>query len=628
MPFHSPNKINYFDIALGTLSVGLVYIDRSYMVHWSSIKAISSLFVGKEIYKPGEYCYKSVYNREIPCEDCPLMAMFNSHRKVVKLYKEQGLTMEITAYTIDDNDENIEGGILRIENITQKLAQETKIKELNRVMDAILNSIPVYLFVKSPSDNFRYLYWNKAMADNTKIPVSKVLGNTDYEVFPSKIDADKFRKDDLALLEGGRSLEFEEEFTAATGGTRIVYTTKTLIPSEDSLPWIMGLSWDITELKNTEKELQIAKENAEKSDRMKSTFLANMSHEIRTPLNAIVGFSDLLATSDNQEERTEYLDIIKKNNELLLQLISDILDLSKIEAQSLDFIYGKVDLHKLCNSIVTASNLKTTHQVEVRLGEHFTDCYIYSDANRVSQVIWNFVNNALKFTRSGFITIGYRLINESTLELYVEDTGTGIPPDCLDSVFERFVKLDAFTQGTGLGLSICKSIVNQLNGDIGVESTVGVGTRFWITHPYDKSYSPLQFSQITQQTTIKNSPIMSTQTNPTILVAEDIDSNYLLVETVLKRLYTVVRAYNGLEAVAYCKQHKPALILMDIKMPEMNGLEATQIIREIYPDLPIIALTAFAFDSDMEKAQEVGCTDFLSKPINIQLLKAKILEYI
>ena len=252
-------------------------------------------------------------------------------------------------------------------------------------------------------------------------------------------------------------------------------------PEENEIE-IIGINYDITELKETEAELIQARDKAEMMDRLKSAFLANMSHEIRTPLNAIVGFSDLLVETEELSERQEYIKIVRENNDLLLQLISDILDLSKIEAGTFEFTNGDVDVNLLCEDIVRSMGMKAKEEVELVLDNHLPVCHVISDRNRIHQVISNFVNNAMKFTSEGSIHVGYKL-KDGELEFYVEDTGIGIEKEQLPHIFERFVKLNSFVHGTGLGLSICQSIVEQLGGRIDVDSEKGKGSRFWFTIP-------------------------------------------------------------------------------------------------------------------------------------------------
>lgn len=251
---------------------------------------------------------------------------------------------------------------------------------------------------------------------------------------------------------------------------------------QDNIIEMLCINFDITQLKETEQMLIKAKEKAEEADRLKSAFLANMSHEIRTPLNAIVGFSSMLEEAEDQEEKHQYITIIEDNNKLLLQLISDILDLSKIEAGTFDIIPERVNAKQLCNDLFQAMQMKTSPQVELRLKDNLPELTFTSDKNRLYQVLLNFVTNALKFTSEGNITIDYQ-IDGNEVKFSVQDTGMGIEPEKQEAIFTRFVKLNSFIPGTGLGLPICQSIVTQLGGKIGVESEPGRGACFWFTHP-------------------------------------------------------------------------------------------------------------------------------------------------
>lgn len=251
---------------------------------------------------------------------------------------------------------------------------------------------------------------------------------------------------------------------------------------QDNIIEMLCINFDITELKETERMLIGAKEKAEEADRLKSAFLANMSHEIRTPLNAIVGFSSLLEEAEDAEEKHLYITIIEENNKLLLQLISDILDLSKIEAGTFDIIPEQVDAQQLCNELLQAMQVKATEQVEILLAPELPELTFTSDKNRLYQILLNFITNALKFTSKGSIVIDYQ-INGNEVRFSVQDTGMGIEPEKQEAIFTRFVKLNNFIAGTGLGLSICQSIVTQLGGKIGVESKPGEGSCFWFTHP-------------------------------------------------------------------------------------------------------------------------------------------------
>ncbi len=383
---------------------------------------------------------------------------------------------------------------------------------------------------------------------------------------------------------------------------------------------------DVTNQKKVEHELRQAKEKAEESDKLKSAFLANMSHEIRTPLNAIVGFSGLLAVTEDQEERLEYINVINTNNDLLLQLINDILDLAKIEAGTLDFTYNDVDVNRLFSDIEQTSRIKVKPGVRLEFDSKIPNCIISTDKNRLSQVITNFINNAIKFTDEGSITFGYRHKGDK-LYFYVKDTGCGMSEEGAKQVFTRFVKLNSFVQGTGLGLSICEMIVKKMEGEIGVDSELGVGSTFWFT----LSDSVLRGAEgyIDEAVDISSSYKISTNSGLKLklLIAEDNDSNYILFKSMLKD-YDLYHAWDGEEAVKLFHEVKPDIILMDIKMPKMDGYEAVSIIREEDPLVPIIAVTAYAYGDDEKRVKESGFNHYISKPINPDKLLQLIETYL
>ena len=384
---------------------------------------------------------------------------------------------------------------------------------------------------------------------------------------------------------------------------------------------LVGSSLVITTRKKMEMELTTARDRAEESNRLKSAFLANMSHEIRTPLNAIVGFSGILASTDEEEEKQEYVSIIENNNTLLLQLISDILDLSKIEAGTLEFQYSNIDLNKMLNELTSSLQLKIKSE-KVQLTCHLAEknCFILTEKNRVSQLLINLISNAIKFTTEGYIRFGYELRGKE-IYFYVSDTGCGIPKDKQKSTFGRFVKLNSFEQGTGLGLSICQTLVEHMGGTIGVDSEEGKGSTFWFTLPYKAA--------IAVEESIKKEeiqPISIEKNKFTILIAEDNESNYKLFASILKGEYQLIHAWDGQEAVEMFKQYNPQIILMDINMPVMDGYEATKEIRKYSAKVPIIAITAFAYASDEQRVMESGFDGYMPKPINARLLKAQLTE--
>lgn len=410
---------------------------------------------------------------------------------------------------------------------------------------------------------------------------------------------------------------------------RINLVVKEYCPEEHRIQ-MACVNYDITNLKETEAMLLEAKDKAEMSDRLKSAFLANMSHEIRTPLNAIVGFSNLLVETEDPQKRSQYISIVQENNELLLQLISDILDLSKIEAGTLEFVTERVDARQLCQEIVQAFTLKTPANVKLGFDPASPEISLRGDKNRLRQVLANFLTNAMKFTTEGRITLGYERLPDQQVRFFVRDTGIGIAEEQIDTIFNRFIKLNTFAQGTGLGLSICKSVVKQMGGRIGVESEPGRGSTFWFTHPCENG-SGTRSACIPEETSQQAAPRpLDTPggPNPLVLVAEDIDSNYLLIETLLNKEYRLLHARNGKEAIELFAAHRPDFVLMDLKMPEMDGLEATRIIRTQDKQVPIVAITAFAFDKDKLRALEAGCNDYIAKPLSASRLKETLHKWL
>ena len=398
----------------------------------------------------------------------------------------ESITMESMVYLLDDSFSDQQVVWFFCRDVTERVRQGNELKELNRLMEAILDNIPVYLFVKDPNDEFRYLYWNQSFVKHSGIPASQVIGKTDFEIFPNPADAAHFQRDDLELLKRGELPPFEEEYSVVTGQKRIVNTVKMLVPVEErKLPLLMGISWDITERKVIETELLEAKVKAEQSDQLKTAFLANMSHEIRTPLNAIVGFAKILPEITDEMERASIINIIDTNSDQLLMLINDILDLSKIEAGTIEFVDIPANLTDLCQNIYCTLIEKTAPGVQLVFEGAFDNLVTLCDPGRLSQVIVNLITNAIKFTKEGFIRYGYRL-REDRVEFYVADTGLGIPEDKLSTIFTRFTKLNSFIAGTGLGLAICRMIVERQHGKIWAESKLGEGSIFRFNFPYRK----------------------------------------------------------------------------------------------------------------------------------------------
>ena len=373
---------------------------------------------------------------------------------------------------------------------------------------------------------------------------------------------------------------------------------------------VLGFIADIQKRRDDEQALIEAKQRAEESDCLKSAFLANVSHEIRTPLNAIVGFSEVIAHTESECEREEYLDIVKANSNLLLHLINDILDLSRIESGKMEFIDENIQMDELCEELRQMHQMRIKNDVKIIFERPAASLTIVSDSHRLRQLYSNLISNAIKYTEKGAITFGYKLKGDM-MEGYVRDSGSGIPAEKLNNVFGRFEKLDLLKQGFGVGLSICKSILDKMGGEIWVESELGVGSCFYFLIPCNGTF-----------------PVAGEQNKPLILVAEDMDCNYELVKAILEERYSVLRANDGIDVVTKYESSKPDLILMDVRMPGLDGLSAAGIIRELNPTVPIIATTAFAFETDREMALAAGCNEYMSKPLEAEKLKTMVERYL
>ncbi len=391
-----------------------------------------------------------------------------------------------------------------------------------------------------------------------------------------------------------------------------------------------------------EKELDAAKakiseyeekaRKAEKASQMKSLFLANMSHEIRTPLNAIEGFSRVMAETDSAEDRMKYMEIVESNNSRVLALIDEILDLSRVEAGEVTIKKQMVDLSELCRTIQLIFKFRCPDTIQLTTSKPNMNVLLNTDANRITQIFSNLISNALKHTTEGRITYGYRLKNDGQeVEFFVTDTGTGIAPEDLEDIFKTYVSRDAEAQkGYGLGLSLCKIIVEKMGGTIGVDSKLGEGSTFYFTIPFEGSIGGMVRNghTTTNSRTIRVTTHTNMQSAPLILVAEDEDSNYELVRIVLQKRYRLLRAKNGIEAVTLSEDEHPNLILMDIRMPDMNGLDATRIIKEVNHDIPIVALSAYAFEENIREAKEAGCNEFMAKPFRVEDLLDVVQKYV
>ncbi|MDE6023570.1 MAG: response regulator, partial [Muribaculaceae bacterium] len=410
---------------------------------------------------------------------------------------------------------------------------------------------------------------------------------------------------------------------------------------------------DVTDKVQVEKVLREAARAAIEADNMKSQFLANMSHEIRTPLNAIVGFSNLLCKTLDPQKKRRFVEIIETNNHLLLKLIGDILDISKSDSGKLVFNMSKVNVNKLMQTVCSSIDMSNRPNVKLELKPGLDECYISTDSYRLTQVFNNLLTNAIKFTDKGSITMGYDVQGE-LLRFYVKDTGLGISESDIKKLFTRFTKLNSFIQGTGLGLSISKTIVERLGGTMRVESQGrGLGSTFYFTIPYvlnadDDEASSMddgsRFEALKQKAkvgelgvstdslrnfgTVDASKPSYKYEKKKLLIVEDTESNSELFDALLEDRFELVHAWDGDEAVRMFAKETPDMVIMDINLPLKDGYEAAAEIRRLAPDVPIIAVTAYAQRSDEEKVMKSGFNAYLAKPVEEEILISTIRRFL
>lgn len=406
--------------------------------------------------------------------------------------------------------------------------------------------------------------------------------------------------------------------------------------NDDLMKLEVELKKTIEELKNSNDELLIAlknanieKEKSEKSDKLKSIFLANVSHEIRTPLNSIIGFSNLLLQNKfSKYDINKYIKIINKNGEQLLELLNDIIDLSKIEVDELklecDEFSISILVNEIYNSFLINDKIKQK-KINFKIDNDLSDLNIITDRNRLKQILNNLISNAIKFTDKGTISFGYYFI-DNKLKVYVKDTGIGISPEYKKEIFQRFFQINKKEhnrkEGTGLGLSICKGLITLLGGELNFYSKLNKGTVFYFT-------IPIKVNSIIYKKNRLNKEKKFLFKNKKILIAEDVEDNYFLIYEILKETKCSIDwAKNGLECYNLFKKNKYDLILVDIRMPIIGGYDTIKKIREFNKNIPIIAQTAYALTDDKENIINIGCNDYISKPIDSEKLLNLMSKYI
>jgi len=529
------------------------------------------------------------------------------------------------------NDENEIVGLVGIgRDITELKQKELRLQLLQQTIE----QSPMSIIITDPKNAVEYV--NPAFTKITGYTLEEALGKHPSELLESGENGNDYLSEIHEAIESGRSWRGELRSKKKDG--TIYWEDVIISPIFDESHKIkhsVALTEDITDKKQMVEELKVAKEKAEESDRLKSLFLANMSHEIRTPLNGILGFSNIICSGEAEKDKMEmYGKIIENSGRRLLTVIDDIIDISKIQANQLKIYLGKFNFNELIQELFVFYRTQNAEQLnniefECNLCEDENYRWIYSDKNRIYQVLRNLIDNAFKFTQTGKIEFGFFASSEEALTLFVKDTGIGIEPDKEKVIFQSFRQAQEGTSrkydGSGLGLAIVSGILNRLGGEIWVDSTPGSGSTFYITLPHEKETTEPAPAAKHQNTVREVKPEASKR----IVSVEDDKASVEYLKIVMKSLgYELVNFSLASEAISYLKEQNANLVLMDVQLPEMNGFDATREIKAAFPEMPVIIQTAYAMKTDMEKAYQAGCDDYLAKPLSLRILKEKIKKYV
>lgn len=526
-------------------------------------------------------------------------------------------------FPVSDSQGKIVGTGAFQEDITNLSGSLQALHDEKETLEVLLESMPFCIFFTDK--HYRYIRLNRMMAKLLRVENPEdAVGRTNQDFFSKRV-ARKMTEEDRTIMETGnpivnKIIYFEDEEVEG------YWLEKTKIPIRDErgvITMVMGLFKDVSDLMKIENELKEARDKAKESDRLKTSFLANMSHEIRTPMNGILGFANLLRDPELDEEKRDlYLKHIDHSSQQLLNIIDDIIDISKIESEQLKISNKPVRINGILDEIYSSffhrirGDAPGQKKVAFNLkkGNDSHDFTIVADDFRLSQVFNNLIGNAIKFTKEGQIEFGYNLKQNRYIEFFVSDTGIGIPNNKIKLIFDRFGQVNQERSlqpsGTGLGLPISKSLVDLMGGEMWVESVVGQGSTFYFT-------LPLVVEDAVEDTRVLISNKTYKWGNKKILVAEDEELNWFFIREMLRQTGAIVhRARNGHEVVELTRDLAPDAILMDIKMPEMNGIEAARNIRTFNDKVPIIAQSAFVMAEEKEESLLAGCNHFVTKPLD------------
>lgn len=554
-------------------------------------------------YSDVEDSYRYIHPEDLPSYQAAFDEMLASEQKVAQIpYRMIGaygavvwLEDHFLSYRQSDHGHSTDKLMAYTVNLTSVREREQEIRRLDERNRKIVEALPEFIFI----------FDRNLLITDVMVPPSAALFHTEDEL--RGLDGRVLYSPEICDLLIANIHEClkdnclkEVEYPVYLNGHQFYYQAR-MVPFEGDR--VLALIHDITERVVRSKELAEAKWKAEESDRMKTLFLANMSHEIRTPLNAIVGFAEMLPYAENDDEQKEYLEIIRKNSGLLLQLIDDILDLSRIESGKSEMHFGFVLVSSLLNDIAKVHQLKMPDGVRLEVKHLDEDIQICTDRNRMTQVLSNFMSNAIKNTSKGCITLGAEKKGRE-VRLYVTDTGCGIAADKLPKIFQRFEKLNDFVQGTGLGLPICKSIVERLGGQIEVESELGVGSTFSVRLSPD-------IHLVSPQITVEAKKV---------LIVEESEVAYLQTAGLLKKDYAVLWARNEEEALAYFRHDAPHLVVVNMAIPGLNAIQVVGEIRQLSADIPIVAI----MEDEQQQQLKTECEGFNLLPTSWDKLKDRV----
>lgn len=544
--------------------------------------------------------------------------------------------LNCTGSVVKNSDADMDVKVLGvIMDVTEKKQIENKLFSERDILQVIMDNVPDPIYIMDV--HHQYICANKGMAKLLGIDDPEMaIGKTVYDFFTSEI-ADKFSEiEQTILMSGVPVLNSEKELPTPYGKNWYSVTIIGVKNLNGEVSQLVGIFRDITQYKLSEEQLRNSKEKAEQADKLKSTFLANMSHEIRTPINGILGFANLMEIREfERDKQIQYLRIINSSGKLLLNLINDIIDIAKIEAGQINLETSNVDIQNMFDDLLDfyrgekARRDKQHIDIRIEIPDQYSNISVITDSFRLRQVINNLINNSLKFTEKGSITFGYQ-IDKGNVLFFVKDSGIGMSEQDLEIVFERFKQAGCSSkkkEGTGLGLAISKGLVELLGGKIWVDSRLGEGSEFYFTIPLYQGAQQenADYTRLAQQDYLDYK-----WEGKTLLLVEDEDVNYLYIHELLKTTgVNLVRVVTGEEALTICRSMQQIdLILMDMRLPGINGFDATRLIKRIRQDIPIVAQTAYAMENEKKQCLDAGCDHYMTKPFDQEILFGVLNDYL